>query len=415
MRILHTADWHIGQTLRGHGRDHEHRAALASLVAVAEAREADALIVAGDVFDHQNPSGEAMRLFYDTIVALRRARPSMTMVVVAGNHDAPGRLEAPEPLFAAMDVTVVGSVRRREGRIVAGRRHLVVLRDRRGDVAAEVLAVSHPTAACLPPFSALETSDGQSAIVAATRDLYAELMETSGAGRVGLPLVVTGHLHVAGAEETPEGAERRIPVGGEHAVPAGVFPTAATYVALGHLHRSQAVGAPHVRYSGSLLPLSATEVGYRHGVTLVTLGVGPPAIEHIELPRPVPFLRVPATGDCRLDELDGRLAALGLDPALPIQQRPFVQIWLTPASRGADHASEAERIAEAYPVRVVSIKAERHATAATERAVVPTERLADLAPDVVFTRAFERAHGRPPDAVHMAAFHEAAATAGTET
>ena len=89
MRILHTGDWHIGQTLRGYARDREHRAVLDRVVAIAAEREVDLLIVAGDVFDTQNPSGASQRLFYVTLVALSRARPGMTTVVVAGNHDAP--------------------------------------------------------------------------------------------------------------------------------------------------------------------------------------------------------------------------------------------------------------------------------------------------------------------------------------
>ncbi len=85
-----------------------------------------------------------------------------------------------------------------------------------------------------------------------------------------MPFVLTGHLHVAGGIES-EGAERRILVGGQHAVPPDVFPAEASYVALGHLHKAQAVGRETVRYSGSLIPLSATEIPYAHGVTLVSV------------------------------------------------------------------------------------------------------------------------------------------------
>ena len=73
MRIIHTADWHIGQTLAGYARDHEHRAVLKSLARIAAEREADAPVVCGDVFDHPNPSGEAQRLPYEGLVELKRA------------------------------------------------------------------------------------------------------------------------------------------------------------------------------------------------------------------------------------------------------------------------------------------------------------------------------------------------------
>lgn len=117
IRILHTADWHIGQTLRGYSREHELRSALRLLEEIVVERDVDALVVAGDVFDSQNPSGEAQRLFYETIRRLNLAHPRMAIVIAAGNHDAAGRLEAPRPLLDAFNVRVVGNVRRVEGRL----------------------------------------------------------------------------------------------------------------------------------------------------------------------------------------------------------------------------------------------------------------------------------------------------------
>jgi DNA repair protein SbcD/Mre11 len=126
MRIIHTADWHIGQTLTGYTRDREHRAVFAELTGLVAERQPDGMIVAGDVFDHQNPSGEAQRLFYDTLLALSRAAPRMTIVVTAGNHDAAGRLEAPGALLEAIGVRVVGNVRR-NGTTIDSARHVIPL------------------------------------------------------------------------------------------------------------------------------------------------------------------------------------------------------------------------------------------------------------------------------------------------
>lgn len=419
MRIIHTADWHIGQTLAGYGREHEHRAVLAELVRVVAEREADALIVAGDVFDSQNPSGEAQALFYDALTRLHRARPQMTIVVTAGNHDAAGRLEAPGPLLRGIGVHVVGNVRRHDGAIDA-RRHLVPLKTDKGEIAAHVLAVSYPTAACLPP---LGRYGGD--IARATADLYAELMEGARPHLGGLPLVVTGHLHVAGGLES-EGAERRILVGGEHALSHRDLPgeTEAAYVALGHLHKPQSIGRETIRYSGSLLPLSATEQPYQHGVTLLTLpgggragagncgGASPdakPAIEHIPVARPVPFLRLPAgRGDIRLDTLGDHLKTLGLDPALPIERQPFLHVQLARDGVASGFRAEADRIAEAFPVRLVDVRLTPLATRPGEDAAASQEsftRLAELEPEDLFRRAFERAHGTAPERAHLDVFH----------
>jgi exonuclease SbcD len=413
MRIIHTADWHIGQTLAGYGRENEHRAVLDQLVTLVAEREIDALVIAGDVFDHQNPSGEAQRLFYETLVRLNRARPQMTMVVTAGNHDAAGRLEAPRALLNAINAHVVGNVRRLDGRIADGRRHLVPLKTPRGDIAAHVLAVSYPTAACLPALGRFDaTAEAGSPIIRATAALYGELMDATRAASAGLPLIVTGHLHVAGGV-TSEGAERRILIGGQHAVPTDIFPSEAVYVALGHLHKAQSVGRESVRYSGSLLPLSATELSYRHGVTLLTLDGGHITTEHIPLQRPVPFLRLPETGDTRLDELHARFAALDLAPDLPDDDKPFVQIRLSRDGLTAGFRAEADRIAEDFPVRVVDVKLTPHADSQENAPdTEPDIRLADLQPEALFRQAFARTHENvePTDA-HVRAFHIAAARA----
>mgnify|MGYP000308826780 CR=1 FL=1 len=414
MRIIHTADWHIGQTLAGFTRENEHRAALAELVSIAAARSVDAVIIAGDIFDHQNPSGEAQRLYFETIVALKRACPRMTIVVTAGNHDAAGRLEAPAELLRSLDVHVVGNVRRVAGRIDAAH-HLVNLRGATGTIEARVLAVSYPTAACLPPFGSIADSEGHSSTVEATRALYDELMRETGADRDGAPLIVTGHLHVLGAMES-EGAERRILVGGQHAVPVSIFPEQARYVALGHLHKPQSIGRATVRYSGSLFPLSATELGYRHGVTLVTLDGGRVEVEEIPISRPVAFLRVPGSGDIGLDELPDRLAALGLASDLALDQRPFLQIHLSRNGLPPGHRELVDRIAAKFPVRVAGIAVTpSQQSDVRDEAGNETIRLADLQPEHIFELAFAQAFGgREPNDEHRAAFHQALAAVAAE-
>ena len=409
IRILHTADWHIGQTLRGFSRDHEHRKVFRRLEEIIVERNVDAFIIAGDVFDSQNPSGEAQQLFYDTLVRLSRARPRMTTVIVSGNHDAAGRLEAPRPLLEAFNIRVVGNIRRHDGQIDASR-HLVPIVDASGALAAHVLAVSYPTAACLPNLTRLDGEAG-SPVVAGVRTLYAELLEALRPQMDGLPFVATGHLHVAGGIES-EGAERRILVGGQHAVPHDVFPPEASYVALGHLHKAQAVGRDTVRYSGSLIPLSATEQPYLHGVTLVSLDGLKVVSEHIPIGRPVAFLRLPEAGDMRLADFGDHLTALDLQPDLPISERPFVQVRLAREGLQPGFREEIDRIAESFPVRIVEARVTAMPDTLNELVVSdPLIRLAERDPEDLFKLAFERAFGVAPDAAHLDVFHRARAEA----
>lgn len=406
MRIIHSADWHIGQSLRGFSREKEHANVLGQLVDIVREREADALIVAGDVYDSQHPSGESQALFYETLLRLHNARPGMAIVITAGNHDAAGRLEAPRSLLEPLGVHIVGNLRRVDGQVDAAR-HLIPLLAQNGEIAAHVLAVSYPTAACLPGLTRLEGEDG-SPVARAVQTLYGDLYDGVRPLLAGLPLLVTGHLHVAGGLES-EGAERRILVGGDHAVPPEVFPEEAVYVALGHLHKAQKVGRETIRYSGSLIPLSATEQPYRHGVTLITLAGGAPEIEHISFERPLPFLRLPSAGYIRLDEVDDRLAALGLAPDLPVDQQPFMQIRLSREGLSAGFRAEVDRIAERYAVRIVDIPiaAPEQSTAESGDAA-PLVRLAECQPEELFRSAFEKLHAKAPDAAHLDIFHRMA-------
>ncbi len=405
IRILHTADWHIGQTLRGFARDHEHASVFRHLEEIIVERSVDALIIAGDVFDSQNPSGEAQRLYYSTLARLSLARPQMTTVIVAGNHDAAGRLEAPRPLLEAFNIRVVGNVRRSGGKLDASR-HLVPLTDARGALAAHVLALSYPTAACLPNLTRLDQADA-SPVVAGVRSLYGELHEALRPQMHGLPFVATGHLHVAGGIES-EGTERRILVGGQHAVPHDVFPLEASYVALGHLHKPHAVGRASVRYSGSLIPLSATEQPYQHGVTLVSLDGDKMTSEHISVARPVAFLRLPGDGEMRLADFGDHLKALALDTTLALHARPYIQVRLAREGLVPGFREEIDRVAESFPVRVVEVRVAALASEADEATSGdPMIRLAERDPEDLFRLAFERAEGAAPNAAHLEVFHRA--------
>jgi exonuclease SbcD len=415
MRLIHTADWHIGQTLNGWSREVEHRAFLARLCDVVEDHAADVLVVAGDVFDGINPSGEALQMLYEGLVALRARRPRLTTVMVAGNHDPAGRLEAPAAVLRAIGVHVVGVMHRREGGIAMDR-HLVPLPDAAGTVRAHMLAIPFLRAADLPGLGVMTPPDdtasaGGSPVVRATRRLYAEATAAALGAAQGLPLLATGHLHCSGAAES-EGAERRILVGGEHAVPPDVFPSELAYVALGHLHKPQAVGREGVRYSGSPFPLSATELPYDHGVTLVEIGEGGVRSEHIRLARPVPCLRLPDSGALALPALDGALAALGLDAQTPVERRPFVHVVVSPEGSAAGLSAEVERVLQAHPVRCAGVKVERPAAAAaTADAALPVVPLAERSPADLFALAFVAEHGSPPTPRHLAAFHDAEAEA----
>ena len=404
MRILHTADWHIGQTLNGWSRDAEHRAFLDHLGAVIEDHAVDALLVAGDVFDGINPSGDAQRLLYGALAGFLRRRPGLTIVMIAGNHDPAARLEAPQPVLRDLGVHVLGTLHRTADGVDMDR-HLIPLRDAGGTLRAHVLAVPFLRAADLPGLSLGAEGAGESSVVAATRALHAQMTQAALARAEGLPLLAMGHLTCAGGLES-EGAERRILIGGEHAVPPDIYPPGLCYVALGHLHRAQGLDGGRVRYAGSPFPLSATEIPYDHGVTLIDLSDGL-THRHIPLPRPVPCLRLPDRGAMALADLAAALAALPHDPALPRDLRPFVHVTLRPDRPATALMAEATALIDAAPVRLAGLRIDRPEAAALPDAPPPS--LAETTPEALFLQAFAAAHGTDPDARHLAAFRDALA------
>lgn len=266
MRILHTADWHVGRTIRGRSRQAEHETALAEVVATAQSEDVDLVLVAGDQFDHAAPSPVAERLVYRTLLDL--AETGAAVVVVAGNHDNPNRLAAVAPLLAAAGVTVQprlarpadGGLRRLQ---IAGQPVCLVtvpFVSRRGIVGADDLM-------------GLDAAAHQGRYSERVRQVLAALCEGFTDDAVNL---VTGHLMVFGG--ATGGSERSAHTVFEYAVPAAAFPAGSHYVALGHLHRQQRIDAPApMWYAGSPLQLDFGEEGEDKGVLLVTAEPGRPA------------------------------------------------------------------------------------------------------------------------------------------
>lgn len=401
MRILHTADWHIGQTLNGWSRDHEHRAFLDRLHDVILAEDVDALLVAGDVFDGINPSGEAQRLLYGAIARMVRSQPHLQIILTAGNHDPAQRLEAPEAVLNELGVHVLGTLRRDAGGVDLDR-HLIPLRDRHGAIRAHVLAVPFLRQADLPGLHLGAEQGDEPAITVAVRALHREMSEAAVARAGGLPLLAMGHLTCSGGLAS-EGAERRILIGGEHAVPPDVFPTELGYVALGHLHRPQSLDGGRVRYSGSAFPLSASEIAYDHGVTLIDLTDGI-AHRHVPIDRPVPMFRLPPSGHGKLEDVRAGFVKLALDPDTPRDEQPFVYLSLTADRPATMLAAEIETLMERTPARLAGLSIIRNDQPAGER---PPATLAVTSPEDLFLSAFAEVHGTPPDTHHLAAFRDA--------
>ena len=270
IRILHTADWHLGQTFFGYDRVEEHVHFLQWLARELKENKIDVLLVAGDVFDVSNPSAASQRMFYHFIRQVTEENPKLQLVVVAGNHDSAARLEAPVPLLQEMRTEIRGIVRKHEGEIDYD--HLIVeLKNSEGEVEALCLAVPFLRQGDYP----VVATDGNP-YAEGVKELYVRLQERALQRRKdGQALVAVGHLQAAGSEIAERDFSERTIIGGLECVSPDTFTEQIAYTALGHIHKSQRVsGRENVRYAGSPLPMSFAEREYHHGVVIVTLAEG---------------------------------------------------------------------------------------------------------------------------------------------
>ena len=390
MRILHTSDWHLGQTLHEFDRSFEHQCFLDWLLATIEAEHPDALLIAGDVFDNANPSAAAQHQLYRFLTAARARAPALAMVLVAGNHDSPGRLEAVAPLLDLFGACVVGSARRLDERRVDAARLVWPLCDPAGEVLAWCLAVPFLRPGDLP-----RMADADDAYLAGVSELYRQALEHACAQRQpGQPIIAMGHCHMAGGEIS-ERSERRIVIGGAEALPAAAFGGELAYVALGHLHKAQSVGGQaHVRYCGSPLPMSFAEVDYVHQVLCVDFaGEQVSAIRSLPVPRAVALLRVPRLPAAPAQVL-AELQALDLSAhhGRPAEEHPYLEVRVRLDAPDPGLRARIEAALEGQPVRLARIDLSSAAAAADagQAAAVGLGELERLSPEGVFASLCEQ-------------------------
>ncbi len=296
MRILHTSDWHLGRTL--HGVDLlEHQAAFVDhLVALVAARAVDVVVVGGDVYARALPSVPSVRLLGS---ALRRLSDHAVVIVTPGNHDSAVRLGFAAELMRP-GLHVLASVEALDRPVVVADEHGPVafygLPYLDPDTVRHTLALGVGAGAGEDASLSADAGPGPAAerpplprsheaVVAAAMDrVRADL-----ASRPGTRSVVVAHAFVSGGEASE--SERDIRVGGVDSVPSAVL-DGVDYVALGHLHGAQRIGAsrgerPVIRYSGSPVAFSFGELGHVKSTALVDLDAGGGATVEL-VPAPVP-------------------------------------------------------------------------------------------------------------------------------
>jgi exonuclease SbcD len=292
MKIIHTADWHIGQTFFDYDRKAEHIRFLEWLKKQIGELRIDLLLIAGDVFDSPNPSAESQRIYYHFLRDITAENPGLQIIIIAGNHDSAARLEAPNPLLESMNVSVRGIIKRtNEGGI---------------DFDQLIIPLCKGGYCLAVPYLRQGDYPDADSYTQGVQKMYETLYERA-KDRKG-PVIAMGHLQVVGSEISENDRSERTIIGGLECISPDSFAEGIAYTALGHLHRAQRVsGRENVRYSGAPLPMSFAEKRNRQGVTFIEL-TDSVRIERIEYEAPVKLLSIPAKPmplDKALEEIAG--------------------------------------------------------------------------------------------------------------
>lgn len=285
MKILHTADWHLGKRLDAFSRFDEQRQVLDEIGRIADAEAVDAVLVAGDLFDTLHPTAEATELLYSTLCRLS-ANGTRAVVAIAGNHDSPERIDVPDPMARVCGILCVGfpNAEIKPYRTPEG---LHTLRLDRGFVELKLPRHDAPLRLLLTPYAnelRLKTFLGTEAPDAALRQVLAahwRHLADAYCDDAGVNVLMTHLFFVPPSGEPPEepdGERSILHVGGASAVYAADVPPQVQYVALGHLHRFQAIAEQPcpVVYSSSPLAYSFAEAGQTKYVVLVEAEPGQP-------------------------------------------------------------------------------------------------------------------------------------------
>ncbi|AXI61959.1 exonuclease SbcCD subunit D [Pseudomonas kribbensis] len=402
MRLFHTSDWHLGQNLHGQERDFEHSCFLEWLLRQLKLAQPDVLLIAGDIFDTVNPPVKAQERLYDFIVSAHEQQPLLTIVMIAGNHDSGSRIELPAPLMRRLRTHALGRVLWLDDGQLDSERLLLPLPNASGEIAAWCLALPF-----LRPAEVTGAHLGDN-YLRGIGQVHEWLIEAANARRQpGQALVAISHAHMAGGSVS-EDSERSLIIGNAEALPASLFGPSISYVALGHLHKPQKVnGEERIRYSGSPIPLSFSEISYQHQILDVVLdGETLVSVEPILIPRSVNLQRL---GPAPLAEILLQLADLpNIDLLAETQRQPWLEVRVTLDEPQPDLRHQVESALQGKAVRLVRIAAEyagnRGADGVEDGSALIE--LDQLTPQELFSRAWLDNYGNEVDEQTLKDFAE---------
>jgi exonuclease SbcD len=374
MKILHTSDWHLGQSFFTKSRKEEHQGFIDWLLQQVATEQIDAVIIAGDIFDTGTPPSYAREMYNQFVVDMQKL--NCVLVVLGGNHDSVSTLNESKQILACLNTFVVASTG------ISIDEQVFTIPDKLGQPAAILCAVPFIRARDVLQSTAGETGlQKRQALGDAIKQHYQTLYQIALTKKqdsgLDLPIIATGHLTALGVSQSE--SVRDIYIGTLDGFAADGFPP-ADYIALGHIHKPQIVAkSEHIRYCGSPIPLSFDELGKPKQVMLVEFsGAQCASLRPIEVPlfQPMKVIK----GD--LAAIEAGLQSLKTNPSdLPC--------WLCLEVDSQDYLSDLQQriqtMTEGLNVEVLQLRRSRN-----ERrqllSQMQSETLAELTPHDVFEK-----------------------------
>lgn len=389
IRIIHTADWHLGQTFYEYDRKTEHIHFLNWLSDLIQSKKADVLLITGDIFDTPNPSAESQRIYYSFLREITSICPNLQIIIIAGNHDSAARLEAPNPLLEEMNVAVRGIVRRNADGYI-DHHHLIIPIYKESNVEAYCLAVPYLRQGDYPN----STSYGEG-VKALYDELYSEVKEK------GKPVIAMGHLQATGAEISENDRSERTVIGGLECVSPEAFDQAIAYTALGHLHRAQRVsGRENIRYAGAPIPMSFAEKNNKQGVILIDCTDESVHCEKVEYQPKVKLMSIPL----QAQPLNAVLEAIDLLPEGDItDESSYLEIKVLMDGPEPSYKYQIEEALKGKNVRLARIVATLPVQSEGAFHAMTYEELQTIHPMDIALDVFRRKYGgnEMPDSMQM--------------
>lgn len=297
MKLIHTADWHLGASFYGFERTAEHTHFLTWLSNTVREERPDALLVSGDIFDNANPPAQAERQLFDFLNGITAENDSLKVILTSGNHDSGYRLEAPRALYRRSGIEVRGIVQR-DGKDGIDYKSMLIPLKSEEDGGRQVIVMA------VPYLRGEDLAQGAD-YSRAMRKFFDTLAETARKEYgTGAQLVLMAHFCAAGSEINAEEHSERLIVGDRNMVNAEKLSDGIAYTALGHIHKAQKVaGQVNVIYCGSPLPMMFSEKNYHHIVTRVNITKDKVEVAPLLYEPLRGMLTVPSTGSAGIEEV----------------------------------------------------------------------------------------------------------------